>query len=165
MQDLFDETKRLLRLHLALYPEMEPRDCVKLIYQAEFGCGHFLPDPERARAMLRAEWENVPHEGRGRRTDDLGAFVRIHLGPLPEAELDALAEAFIASAKTPSGSREGFETRLAALEALSKEGETPFSPQTLASFLTRYREAGCPAVHHSETFREKYRPAYRVVRK
>lgn len=165
MPDIIAQTERVLRLHFALYPDMEPQDCAKLLYQAEFGCGHFLPDPERAKAFLLEEWQSVRHDPAHRKTDDLGRFVRVHLGPLDEAGLGALAEAFIRTAAKPVGSMRGFETRLAVLEKLTAEGLAAFTPGELILFLEKYRAAGCPAVHHSERYREKYHPAYRVVRK
>ncbi|MBR0155956.1 MAG: hypothetical protein IJM20_00355 [Clostridia bacterium] len=167
MSELLTETKRLLALHFALYPEMEPQDAVKLLYQSEFGCGHFLPDAEKARAYLLEEWRSVPRDPDHRREDELGGgFVRVHLEPIEtEAETLRLAEKFIASAKERCGSGEGMEARLAALSALVEEGGAPFSKEELEAFLEKYRKAGCPAVHHSESFRKKYHPAYRVIRK
>lgn len=167
MSGKFDETMKILREHLALYPEMEPQDAVKLIYQSEFGCGHFLPDPERARAYLLAEWKSVPHDPSHRRTDPLGGgFIRAHLEPIEtEAEALALAEEFIRSAKENCGSREGLFERIEALKAAAAEGLTAFSEAEIAVFLEKYAGAGCPAVHHSESFRKKYHPAYRVIKK
>ena len=165
MPDLIAETELILRRHFALYPEMEPQDCVKLLYQAEFGCGHFVPDPEKAKGFLLSEWQSVPHDPLHRRTDDLGAFERVHLEALDRPELDALSERFVRSAASPAGSMRGFELRLAVLERLAQEGLAAFTPSQLAEFLVKYRAAGCPTVHHSGHYREKYHPAYRVVRK
>lgn len=53
------EIERVLKLHFALYPDMTPQDAVKLIYQSEFGCGHFVPSHERAREMLYMECEGL----------------------------------------------------------------------------------------------------------
>ena len=159
------DTKEILRLHFTLYPEMEPRDAVKLLYQSEFGCGHFIEDGERARAYLLAEWKSVPRDPAHRRTDALGGgFVRVHLEPIEdEAEALALAERFIFSAQKKTGSPEGMLSRIDALRALTGEGGAPFTAEELEAFLCGYLAAGMPAVHHSEAFRKKYHPAYRVV--
>lgn len=37
------------REHAARYPRMEPQDFGKLIYQSEFGPGHFIKDRKSAR--------------------------------------------------------------------------------------------------------------------
>ncbi len=166
MKSDYSETIELLRLHSELYPLMEPRDAVKLLYQSEFGCGHMVPDPDRARAFLKAEWENTERDALHRPLDELGGgFVRVHLQPIPDlARLDALAEAFILSA-VPCGSHEGFMLRLEALRSAAGQGITPFSPEALEAFLKDYLPHGCPAVHHSEAFRREYRPSYRVIKK
>ena len=166
METKLSESERVLKLHLRLYPEMEPQDCVKLLYQSEFGCGHFLPDAEQAKAYLLAEWRSVPHDPAHRAYDELGGgFVRAHLESLPdEAAALALADEFILSAKEKCGSPEGFAERLSALRRVTEEGLTAFSPAELEAFLAEYLKAGCPAVHHSESYRKKYHPAYRVIK-
>lgn len=167
MSERTDESKRILTLHFDLYPKMEIRDAVKLLYQSEFGCGHFLPDAEKARAYLLEEWRSVPRDPSHRLTDELGGgFIRVHLEPLgTEAEALALAERFIESAKEPCGSREGLYERFDALRSLTGAGKTPFDYHELDRFLHYYMALGCPPVHHSESFRKKYHPAYRVIKK
>lgn len=159
------ETERVLLEHFLLYPEMEPQDAVKLLYQSEFGCAHLVLDVERAKTFLRDEWERTPRDCSHRRTDELGGgFIRAHLAPLSETELDDLASAFAASA-VPAGSMEGFLSRIDALRTLAAAGEAPFSIEALEEYLSRYIALGCPAVHHSEQFRKAYSPAYRVIKK
>ena len=53
--------------------------------------------------------------------------------------------------------------KLTLLVALTREGIFGFNSEALESYLDSYRKRGCPAVHHSETFRAAYRPAYRVI--
>lgn len=35
------ETRHVIERHIELYPKCEPDDIAKLLYQSEFGCGHF----------------------------------------------------------------------------------------------------------------------------
>ena len=163
--DIKTETERVLRRHFSLYPAMEPQDAVKLLFQSEFGCAHLIADENRARAFLRAEWEAAPREPAHRRLDILGGgFVRVHLQPLAEDELEALSGAFVRSAR-PCGSGEGLQLRLETLKNLARAGETPFSAEALETYLESYIASGCPAVHHSEEYRRHYSPAYRVVKR
>ena len=47
---------RPLRLDLyARYPKARLSDYVKLLYQSEFGCGHFAPDDAEGYALLLQE--------------------------------------------------------------------------------------------------------------
>ena len=36
----------ILKIHTSVYPEMQPQDAVKLIYQNEFGGGHLIKEKE-----------------------------------------------------------------------------------------------------------------------
>ncbi len=45
----------ILKKHLILYPESEPRDLVKLIYQSCFGCGHMIKDKASALEWIKSE--------------------------------------------------------------------------------------------------------------
>lgn len=161
------ESSNALTLHFKDYPLMTPQDAVKLLYQSEFGCGHFAPSPERAREMLYKECEGLEKDEKHPKIDIIGGgFIRLHLEPLVgnlEA-LSALATAFVRSAETPCGSMEGFRIRLDALKSMAQSGEAPFSPSELAEFMEEYEKLGCPAVHHSEVYRKNYHPAYRVVK-
>lgn len=161
------ETERVLKLHFALYPDMTPQDAVKLIYQSEFGCRHFAPSHERAREMLVRECAGLEKDETHAAVDPIGGgFVRVHLEPLvgDAAALDALADAFVRSAETACGSMVGLMLRLDVMKRMAKKGGTPFSALKLAEFIEVYEKLGCPAVHHSEIYRKKYHPAYRVIR-
>lgn len=166
MDEKYLGAAHVLHIHFAHYPEMEPQDAVKLLYQSEFGCGHFLPDPEKARAYLLEEWKSVPRDPGHRKFDTLDdGLIRVHLEPIEtEKEALRLAEQFISTAEREFGSPEGFRERLAALRDITARGIAPFSSAELEAFLAWYIEAGCPAVHHSEGFRKKYHPAYRVIK-
>ena len=51
--------KDILSAHFAAYPEMEPQDAVKLIYQNEFGPGHLLGKGDKSLQRLKAEMESL----------------------------------------------------------------------------------------------------------
>lgn len=157
----------VLRMHFKRYPLMTPQDAVKLLYQSEFGCGHFAPSPEMAREMLERECEWLEKNEKHERIEPIGGgFVRVHLESMvgDTAALNALADAFVRSAEIPCGSLESFGIRLDALKKMTASGRAPFSPSELAEFLEDYEKHGCPAVHHSEVYRKNYHPAYRVIR-
>lgn len=165
--EIMNETARVLKRHFSLYPKMAPQDAVKLLYQSEFGCGHFAPSPERARQMLERECSGLEKNENHAKTEAIGGgFIRVHLEPLvgDKHALDALATAFVRSAEATCGSMDGFKIRLDALKKLAESGMAPFSMNDLAEFLEAYEKLGCPAVHHSEIFRKNYHPAYRVIK-
>ena len=77
---------------------------------------------------------------------------------------EALTAACIRTAAVPHDSMETFLEKLAVLEDACRKSLFAFSPPELEDYLTSYRAADCPAVSHSEIYRQAYRPAYRVVK-
>ena len=47
--------RTLLMQQRSRYPKGEVNDCIKALYQAAFGCGHFVESEERACEGLHAE--------------------------------------------------------------------------------------------------------------
>ncbi len=161
-----EQIKSILLTHAARYPKMQPTDAVKLLFQSEFGGGHLVADEERFRAYLRAEYERTPKDEISTLCEEIGdGMLRVYLAPLDASDLDLLAAAFLKGAKETKGSVVRFEEKLAVLRELTEKGTFAFSPRELDDYLTAYRDAGYPAVSHSDAYRQAYRPAYRIVRK
>ena len=157
--------REILLSHFARYPEMTPQDAVKLVYQSAFGPGHLLADQERARAFLHRELEETPARAGAVLEPIGGGYARLHLAAAKAAGMDeeAIFLAFLTAAGHPTPGTAVFEHNLAVLEELAGAEQTPFSAQALADYLAQYRAEGCLMVSHSETYRNAYRPAYRVV--
>lgn len=157
----------ILQTHATRYPEMEPTDAVKLLYQSEFGGGHLIDNEDACLAYLRAEWERTPYDPTAPLTEDIGGgMVRVMLSALAnEQAAEALGRDFIASAALVHGTTEGFFEKLSLLRSMTAEGRFAFSLSALDEYLSAYEKAGYPAVSHSETYRALYHPAYRVLRK
>ena len=156
----------IFRAHFARYPQMTPQDAVKLMYQSAFGPGHLIRDEGYARSRLAEELAQTdPCDGE--LLEEIGGgYGRLHLGPARARGItgEEIFARFSAAAGAPCPGKEAFEAGLSLLEALTKQGEAPFSAGELADYLAAYRAEGCPMVSHSETYRAAYRPAYRVVK-
>ena len=162
MTDSMYELEQVLRRHAARYPLMQPTDAVKLIYQNEFGGGHLIQDEESCLSFLRAEYEKVEKNPHMAPYETLGnGIVRMHLAAAEE--LEQLGKAFIRSAAEHSGNMDQFLRKLDALRKVTAEGVFTFDAEVLERYLADYRAAGCPPVSHSETYRQAYKPAYRVI--
>lgn len=167
------EFEGILKEHFRRYPDMLPRDAVKLCYQSEFGCGHFAPSREMAEAYLDKELGELaalPEHVDEKLIEAIGGgYVRAYLRPYIKNGYDKanLVTAFINSADAPHGKSESFIERLELVRDLAKSGGAPFSAAELDGFVAEYRkhwtEKDIPAVHHSERYRMAYRPAYRVL--
>lgn len=159
------ELTQILKAHAARYPEMEPTDAVKLIYQNEFGGGHLIRDEDACLAYLRREYENTPKSPALPLWEDIGnGIIRVNLGAL-DCPVEQLGQYFIRSARMHRGSLERFLEKLHILRQLAREGIFPFSAELLEAYLKEYLGLGCPPVSHSPRYREAYRPAYRVILK
>ena len=67
--------------HLKTHPEAEVQDAVKFLYQASFGGGHFLSDPDGAYLYLLKEAETADRDAPY--TEALGEqYARINLSAL-----------------------------------------------------------------------------------
>lgn len=160
-----EELIQILKAHAARYPEMEPTDAVKLIYQNEFGGGHLIKDEAACLAYLRSEYESVETDPSLPLWEDIGnGIVRVNLAAA-DCPVEQLGQDFIRSARGHRGSMEQFLEKLGILRQLSREGVFPFSPEELEAYLSDYLGLGCPPVSHSPRYRSVYRPAYRVILK
>lgn len=66
-----EELTEVILWHSRAYPHMKPADYVKLLYQNEFGCSHFLKDPGQSLDRLKEEFFPCRHQ-RGTQAEGLG---------------------------------------------------------------------------------------------
>ena len=160
------ELEQILRQHAAKYPAMEPTDAVKLIYQNEFGGGHLIKDAQAATRYLQYEYDQTDRDPAVPLWEEIGnGIVRVNLAALPESKLSWLGEAFLRSAEAHRGNLSNFIEKLDILIRLTNNGIFSFDRSAMEGYLTEYRQAGYPAVSHSPTYRNTYRPAYRIILK
>lgn len=160
--------RSILLAHARRYPLMEARDAVKLIYQNEFGGGHLIRDESACLDFLRREYESAKQHPDLPLQEEIGnGIVRVNLAALDAGgySVDALGNAFLLSAAVHQGNLDSFLHKLSILSELTEDGKMPFSPKNLETYLESYAAAGYPPVSHSETYRNAYHPAYRVIKK
>jgi hypothetical protein len=159
---------QLLGQHLQRYPHMELADIYKLLHQSALGPEHAVADPPAARARLKAEAASLGEGPEDPMTDPIspdGKLARIHLRPYIDAGhgLDLLADAFIQTARTYPGAADKLVKFCGCLGDLAGAGGIPFPQDEVERYFQSIADQGYPAVHHSNAYREAYRPAYRVV--
>ena len=152
------DTYNYLRDSAAVHPDMTIRDFVKFLYQAEFGGGHLITDYDAALRWLKAEYESTdedPHIPVCELISD--RVMRINIAAVKgKLKCETLCMMFAVSARRIRGDMDRFIASLGIL------GEY-FSQDEIDDYLKPYIASGCPPVSHSEVYREKYAPAYRVV--
>ncbi|MDO4565792.1 MAG: hypothetical protein Q4B42_00520 [Oscillospiraceae bacterium] len=158
--------KSILAAHFERYPLMEPRDFAKLVYQSEFAGEHLISCEGESLERLLAEWEGLAADGKALFLEDIGGgLVRLHLTAAKARGFSPakVNEAFVRTASSKRGSRQGLERRFAELREAAEDGLLPLDISKLETYLAAYRAEGCPAVRHSEQYRQAYRPHYRVL--
>lgn len=159
---------QLLGQHIGRYPEMQLLDVYKLLHQAALGNGHAVGVLEQIIVRLESEvaamgdgpgdplWESISPDGR---------LARVHLRPYVAAgyDLGALARAHVGSPQTYPPAPEKLVKFCGCVGDLAAQGILPFSKDDVLSCFDEIAEQGYPAVRHSVTYREHYKPAYRVV--
>ena len=144
-------------------PAAEARDYCKLLYQSEFGAGHMAAAPETRLARLRAECATAGvSQGEAPFTDVGGDLLRLHLRALPalKVRLETVSGLF-AQACAPRGSIAGLEKKLAVLR--ENAGALGLTEEAVEAEIAPWRAAGYPALSHSQIYRARYHPAYRLV--
>lgn len=148
---------------VALHPSMQPQDVVKLLFQAAFGAEHLLADKNAAFIWLQEEYEELEmtkvSEKLYEQIHDKVCRINLREWKRRKLPLSWLFHIFVESASYANlyGGQELFTQSLQEVEALIQEGVFNFS-------MEEWRETAKQGpVHHSETYRQQEKPAYRIV--
>jgi len=153
-----EQIAALLKEHVDNHPGLETVDAVKFLYQSYLGPGHLVPSEAASLARLEEELVQCGPDFGEPLTQPLGnGLCRLNLRTSQKAGLSpvTLNRLFFLTAQQVQGDRVAFEGALNQVRDLKLPGSE--------RFLADYPRQGCPAVSHSGTYRERYRPAYRVV--
>lgn len=166
-----DDFKNILSEHFTKYPKMQIQDMVKLIYQNEFGGGHFISDEKEGLQRLLAELSYTDQKSFLLHHTDLfteigNGLCRIDIikGNSMGLESSTMNQFFVNTANDFKGSIEEFEAKLDMLRDCCRDGFLPYTEKELEVHLNDYKQKGYPAVSHSEIYRINYQPAYRIVK-
>ncbi|HZP86920.1 MAG TPA: hypothetical protein VFB54_08855 [Burkholderiales bacterium] len=159
---------QLLGQHLQRYPQMALADIYKLLHQAAMGPGHSISDPDNARSALLDECETMgpgPSEPLVDSISPDGRLARVHLRPYIAQGRDPqlLSEALLRTADTIVPAPEKLAKFCACLGDLADAGGIPFDRPSVEAFVTDVMARAYPVLRHSPSYRDAYRPAYRVV--
>lgn len=156
----------ILLAHFEAYPDMQPQDAVKLVYQHTFGPGHMIRDGKKAALMLQQEMASLTPGEKQPLYESIGnGLCRLNLRPCVEKGIGSefILRLFLEAAQSTTATKKDFRQNLRVLQKLAEQDETSFDPVEMDLFMIRYEEKGYPSVHHSDVYRAKYAPAYRVV--
>jgi hypothetical protein len=168
-QDIF----KLLVSHFRRYHLMEIQDVYKMLYQGVFGSAHALqPSRPEFEIVLQDEFERVAADKNQPLWESIhpdGKIVRVNLPAYKAQALDfnLLLTLCIWTAEISEKERDGAENIAIAYTTfykLCKSRKIPkFDPVEVEKYQRWLVENKYPSVHHSEVYRLKYDPHYRLV--
>ena len=143
-----------------------PQDAVKLAFQAAFGAEHLLHDITKARAYFDEEYA-MDLKPAPLMEEIASDVVRVSLAAWKEAKLpkDWLFDLFShSSEEKKSSSYEYFDSCLHKIGQFAEKGGLPFTLTDWNEYMREYRAHDKPKpVRHSDEYRKKEQPAYRIV--
>ena len=159
-----------LKYQLDLYPELTLRDIYKSFFQDEYGPGHILENPAKARLYFDQELKSMTSQGRWE-LEPCGGGINFCRAPL-DLVLDGFVDAdtycsiFLDGAsgfKLPDLVlwKDKWETILHIIRPLGR-GLKAFDRD--AALISDILGTGQYAMHHSEEYLRLYDPHYRIVR-
>lgn len=159
-RELYEE---IVKQQIKTHPATELQDLIKLCYQGCYGPSHNLEDKEKAYRYFMEEYNKTEPKD-GMIAEHISEeYVRINFAPYKMANLPPrwLFEMFRMTTlrKAPGG----FEECLEVIGDMIAGGDLPFSQEEWTIICEEHKRAGRPAVHHTEAYREKEDPHYRVV--
>ena len=143
-----------------------PQDAVKLAFQAAFGAEHLLLDKTKAKAYFDEEYAKdlKPAPLIEKIASDA---VRVSLAAWKDAKLpkDWLFDMFLFSSEEKNmNSNKLFEGYLYEIGQLAEKDGLPFSLTDWNMYISDYNAHDKPKpVRHSDEYRKKEQPAYRIV--
>lgn len=158
--------RELILAHYQTYPNLQIQDIFKFIYQSAFGCEHLVSSLETVTDYIRKEYACVGVEGSPTIDQLDGAYCRVSLSYLKNGlSAETLGKIFFLSAKKEENGQQALLEKLEIAKELVAENLLPFSKEDFAQAVADWEAKGYPAIHHSNIFRETYKPAYRVIAK
>ncbi len=157
-------TRELLLSQLKTYPQLQIEDIFKFLYQSAFGCEHLLPEPEAAAEFIRKEAAGMKEEN-GAVVEPLdGSYCRVSLAYIRQGlRPETLAKLLCLSAVHELDGKAALLEKLEIAKALVSDGLLPLTLPEFLDAVAKWETRGFAPLHHSETFRQTYRPAYRLI--
>jgi uridine kinase/predicted membrane protein len=161
----YNEIRELVKGQLKLYPKAKEIDILKAIYQNEFGAGHMISDSALCLKLVKDELKTL-EENTGDPVEKLGGDLsRLHIRAIPQTGLssETFAKIFMLTAVRARGNKESFLRKVNAFKKYCNDENKDFSEKSIDAAVEMWEAGGGGLFRHSDTFRNAYHPAYRVV--
>lgn len=158
-----EEFRKIILLHLNKYKDISVSDLYKLLFQASFGPAHIIKDYNSALKYLQEELSlsltnNLSYE-------DIGnGYVRLYLNNFNVNDAKWILKLMMESFDENRNVNFFIKAYELTCEVLNLEKNDEYL-QSFKAFISKMIKLDFPPVHHSELYRNKYNPHYRVVKK
>lgn len=150
--------------------EFRIEDAYKHLYQATRGGEHAAPNREAAKVWLEREWVSLGDQSTGEREwvplCPGGEIGRLNLRPFKAGggKPDDLLDAFLESANEYRSEPKAFTDAWAELsKRLKRKSVGAITYKEWHRLDAAMNKKDYPAIHHSETYSQANRPAYRII--
>lgn len=164
--------KTILARHINKYPGMLFADMIKLIYQNEFGGGHIVSDEVKNLERLKYEYEDIKRQDTSNRIrslfEDIGnSQTRLDIICAIDAgcAFETVGRLHKITADSHKGKSLRFKSKLLSFAEMCNDGLFPFDGDDVMKFVDGYDFDHYSPIGHSKAYKEKYCPAYRIIKK
>lgn len=158
-----------LKKQIKIHPYTMCQDALKQCFQAAFGAEHLLMDIENAKKYLYEEFSMVEIDEKPIFEQISEKILRVNLSAWKKRgfEKELLFQMFVltSSIEGSKKSKDEFFKNLQVVDKLAIKNTFLFSSAEWEKYKKDYLKNGIQAVHHSELYRKKAHPAYRIVSK
>lgn len=151
-------------------PAARMEELYKWIFHAVNGGDHAVRDDTTPRRWMEREWATLtnpfPHEREIQRLDPDGRMIRVNLRPYRArgGDPEFLLATFVASAQQVRPRPAQFRLAWQHVGRLAEQHPTTnLNRRTWNALDLAMRDRGYPMIHHSPSFEEARKPAYRVI--
>lgn len=158
----------LVESQVALYPDMGVQDWYKLLHQSAMGNRHLGVEDSLIYNYMLEELNSIEASTVEPLIEYISidsTVIRMNLRPFKAigGDPDDLFSAMKLTWDTVVPSVAELEANWKDLRALAESGALNVTPEELDTFFRQKQTEGFPAVHHSDSYGTRYKPAYRVL--
>ena len=164
-----EAVRTLCTYMLSTYPQATLQDLYKTCYQDFFGAEHLMQDTAAASKYLHYELEQMTNDEvvmpMCEPTGFRHRFKRINLALVRRGEMseEKLLQLFIEAAGKENSLHDNWSDEWAQIETIALQVHPTWQNEELQAVLHE-AAANNQAVRHSESFRNTYKPHYRIIR-
>jgi hypothetical protein len=152
------------------YPKMKIEDFVKFLYLGTMGNSHIIDDINAVKRKLSFELLSVIARDDEPMFEELTPdtdMIKLNLRPYKDKNgtSDLILSAMLETAETFEQQPDRFKEYCGELLKLTKDKVLPFTQKAVKEYLALLENPKFSPIHHSEEYKELYRPAYRVIKK